>query len=101
MKETTDNWREEFDKDFDHWVLGYLMADDAFDMDLRESVARDELKSSIQSLINKAKEEERDRIIEGVELGEMRQMKAEGWEKDANGIYFYKDDIVSLISKYK
>ena len=43
-------WIKEFDNAFDHWVLNYLMADDAFDMDLRESVARSELKEVIRKV---------------------------------------------------
>jgi hypothetical protein len=46
------DWKKEFDKKYEHWVEGYVCASDAFDMDLRHSVAKDELKLVVSSLFS-------------------------------------------------
>lgn len=65
-KSFTQKKLEEFDKDFSHWVIGYLMADDAFDMDLREKVVRTEFKETLSESIEQARAEERKMIRDWV-----------------------------------
>jgi len=93
MKETTENWREEFDKL-------------APKIDWRGYPARETVEVFIQSLIDKAKEEERD-IVRG-ELGRFEDSEnvdsvefPSGEVHTADYKEGYRKAILSLVSKYK
>lgn len=57
MTKSTDNWKKEFNKIWKHTITDYLYSDEAFDLDLRESVAKTEIELFISSELTRQAED--------------------------------------------
>jgi hypothetical protein len=70
--DTEESWEKEFDRIYGIWIEDYVCHPEAFDMDLRHSIAQDELKDFIKSERAKAKEKAYDACLQAMWNGATR-----------------------------